>query len=59
VIILKEINHVFDFNGAEIIIKAMSDYCEDVRAGGFPGEEHCYRMIEGEEAKFLKLMEDR
>lgn len=46
-------------NVAEVIIKAMSDYCEDVRAGKFPGEEHCYRMIEGEESKFLKLMQDR
>jgi 3-methyl-2-oxobutanoate hydroxymethyltransferase len=46
-------------NVAEIITKAMSDYCEDVRAGKFPGEEHCYRMIEGEESKFLKLMQDR
>ena len=46
-------------NVAEVIIKAMSDYCEDVRAGTFPGNEHCYRMIEGEESKFLKLMQDR
>ena len=46
-------------NVAEVIIKAMSDYCEDVHAGKFPGEEHCYRMIEGEEAKFLKLVQDR
>ena len=46
-------------NVAEVIIKAMADYCEDVRAGKFPGKEHCYRMIEGEESKFLKLMQDR
>jgi 3-methyl-2-oxobutanoate hydroxymethyltransferase len=44
---------------AEIIIKGMSEYCEEVRTGKFPGEEHCYRMIEGEESKFLKLMQDR
>ena len=43
-------------NVAEIIIKAMSEYCEEVRAGSFPGDEHCYRMLEGEEPKFLKLM---
>ncbi len=43
-------------NVAEVITKAMSEYCDDVRAGKFPGDEHCYRMIEGEEAKFLKLM---
>ena len=46
-------------NVAEVITKAMTDYCEDVRAGKFPGKELCYRMIEGEEAKFLKLMQDR
>ena len=46
-------------NVAEVIIKAMSEYCEDVRAGKFPGDGHCYRMIEGEESKFLKLMQDR
>jgi len=43
-------------NVADVITKAMRDYCEDVRNGTFPGEEHCYRMIGGEEAKFLKLM---
>jgi ketopantoate hydroxymethyltransferase len=47
------------FNVAEVIIKAMSDYCEDVRTGRFPEKEHCYGMMEGEEAKFLKLMENR
>jgi 3-methyl-2-oxobutanoate hydroxymethyltransferase len=46
-------------NVAEVITKAMSEYCEDVRTGKFPGDEHCYRMIEGEESKFLKLMQDR
>jgi len=43
-------------NVAEVVTKAMRDYCEEVRNGTFPGDEHCYRMIEGEEAKFLKLM---
>jgi 3-methyl-2-oxobutanoate hydroxymethyltransferase len=46
-------------NVAEIIVKGMTEYCEEVRTGKFPGEEHCYRMVEGEEAKFLKLMQDR
>ena len=45
-------------NVADIIIKAMSEYCEEVRLGKFPGDEHCYRMIEGEESKFLRLMQD-
>lgn len=43
-------------NVAEVVTKAMRDYCEEVRNGTFPGDEHCYRMIEGEEAKFLGLM---
>jgi hypothetical protein len=28
-----------------------------VRAGKFPSDEHCYRMVEGEEQKFLKVMQ--
>jgi 3-methyl-2-oxobutanoate hydroxymethyltransferase len=39
-------------NVAELVTNAMKEYCEDVRTGGFPAEEHCYRMLEGEEAKF-------
>jgi 3-methyl-2-oxobutanoate hydroxymethyltransferase len=46
-------------NVAEVVVKGMMEYCEEVRTGKFPGEEHCYRMVEGEEAKFLKLMQDR
>jgi 3-methyl-2-oxobutanoate hydroxymethyltransferase len=43
-------------NVAEVVTKAMRDYCQEVRDGTFPGDEHCYRMIEGEEAKFLSIM---
>jgi 3-methyl-2-oxobutanoate hydroxymethyltransferase len=45
-------------NVAEVIIKAMSEYCEEVRSGDFPGNEHCYHMIEGEESKFLEIMSE-
>jgi 3-methyl-2-oxobutanoate hydroxymethyltransferase len=38
---------------AESVIDAMRQYCADVREGRFPADEHCYRMIEGEEEKFL------
>jgi 3-methyl-2-oxobutanoate hydroxymethyltransferase len=41
-------------NVAEIITKAMSEYAQEVRAGKFPGDEHCYKMITGEESKFLE-----
>jgi 3-methyl-2-oxobutanoate hydroxymethyltransferase len=43
-------------NVAEVITDAMKHYCEDVRGGDFPGEEHCYRMIEGEYNKFMDSM---
>jgi ketopantoate hydroxymethyltransferase len=35
---------------------AMKGYCEEVRKGTFPSDEHCYRMIDGEEKNFLELM---
>lgn len=41
---------------AEIITGAIRDYCKEVRSGQFPTHDHCYRMIEGEEEKFLALM---
>jgi 3-methyl-2-oxobutanoate hydroxymethyltransferase len=43
-------------NVAEVVTQAMKAYCADVRAGTFPGEEHCYRMTEGEHEKFLAVM---
>jgi len=43
-------------NVAEVITDAMKAYCEDIRTGQFPQEKHCYRMIQGEEEKFVKLM---
>jgi len=43
-------------NVAEVITNAMKAYCEDIRTGRFPQEKHCYRMIQGEEEKFVKLM---
>ena len=43
-------------NVAGMVTEAMKAYCDDVRAGRFPGEEHCYPMIKGEHGKFLDLM---
>ena len=43
-------------NVAEVIIQAFRDYVREVKEGAFPTEEHCYRMVEGEEEKFLELM---
>ncbi len=41
---------------ATIITKAMKDYCEDVRQGRFPEEEHCYHMKKGQKEKFMAQM---
>lgn len=42
---------------AQVITDAMRAYCEDVRQGSFPDDnKYCYKMIEGEEPKFLELM---
>ncbi|MCK9362938.1 MAG: 3-methyl-2-oxobutanoate hydroxymethyltransferase [Syntrophales bacterium] len=38
-------------NVAEEYRKVFAAYSEDVRKGAFPGEEHVYRMAEGEAAK--------
>ncbi|MFZ5584673.1 MAG: 3-methyl-2-oxobutanoate hydroxymethyltransferase [Thermodesulfobacteriota bacterium] len=43
---------------AGLVTQAMRAYCADVRGGQFPGEDHCYRMVEGEEAKFLAMVEE-
>ncbi len=43
-------------NVAEIVTKAMKDYCDDVRSGRFPADEHCYHMLDGEYDKFLEMV---
>jgi 3-methyl-2-oxobutanoate hydroxymethyltransferase len=43
-------------NVAEMVTNAMKEYAAEVRDGQFPGDEHCYKMIAGEEEKFLKLI---
>lgn len=42
---------------AEVITRAMIEYRDDVRAGRFPLDGHCYHMLEGEEEKFAELIE--
>jgi len=41
---------------ASIITNAMKEYCNDVRQGKFPEDEHCYHMKDNEKEKFLSLM---
>ncbi len=43
-------------NVAEMVTAAMKEYAAEVRAGRFPADEHCYKMIAGEEEKFLKII---
>ena len=43
-------------NVAEVVIEGMKAYCKDVREGVFPNDDYCYKMIAGEEEKFLKEM---
>ena len=44
-------------NVAEVVTEAMKNYVNDVKAGAFPADEHCYHMLEGEEEGFAKLIE--
>jgi 3-methyl-2-oxobutanoate hydroxymethyltransferase len=44
---------------AGVVIKAMREYCDEVKHDKFPTDDHVYRMIEGEEAKFVKLMSEK
>jgi len=43
-------------NVAEMVTKAMRDFCADVKEGRFPEDIHCYGMIDDEKEKFLKSM---
>jgi 3-methyl-2-oxobutanoate hydroxymethyltransferase len=45
-------------NVAEVITNAMKEYCDEVRNHKFPNDDYCYKMVKGEEEKFLKMMED-
>ncbi|MGZ3595287.1 MAG: 3-methyl-2-oxobutanoate hydroxymethyltransferase, partial [Syntrophales bacterium] len=43
-------------NLADEIVKAMTDYVNDVRGSKFPEEEHTYAMVEGEKEKLDQLV---
>jgi len=46
-------------NVAEVITNAMKEYVKDVKELKFPADDHTYKMVAGEEEKFLKLMGDK
>jgi len=43
-------------NVAAMVTDAMKAYASEVREGRFPSDQHCYKMIAGEEEKFLNLI---
>lgn len=45
-------------NVADTITQAMKTYCEEIRTGKFPSDDHCYGMIKGEADKFFNLMNE-
>lgn len=45
-------------NIAEIAVKAIREFINDVRTGKFPEEKHCYRMVKGEIGKLEGMLKD-
>jgi 3-methyl-2-oxobutanoate hydroxymethyltransferase len=44
-------------NVAQVVTEAMAQYVKEVKDVSFPDEDkYCYHMVEGEEAKFMELM---
>ena len=43
---------------AAVSTAALTEYVTDVRGAAFPEEEHCYRMLDGEAAKFAAYTEE-
>jgi 3-methyl-2-oxobutanoate hydroxymethyltransferase len=41
---------------ADVITKAMKKYAEEVKAGAFPVDKHCYHMLKGEEENFKEMI---
>lgn len=45
-------------NMKDDIVKSFSAFVQDVQTGAYPGPEHSYHMIEGEEEKLMKILRD-
>ena len=43
-------------NVAQTVTDAMKQYADDVRAGRFPEDQHCYHMLDGEFEKFEEMV---
>jgi 3-methyl-2-oxobutanoate hydroxymethyltransferase len=44
-------------NLADVTVKAMVDYVNDVKGMKFPEDEHSYTMVEGEKEKLDQLVQ--
>ncbi|MGB9792671.1 MAG: 3-methyl-2-oxobutanoate hydroxymethyltransferase, partial [Thermacetogeniaceae bacterium] len=44
-------------NVSEVILKAISDFVNEVKTGAFPTEEHVYKMKPGELEKFREILD--
>jgi 3-methyl-2-oxobutanoate hydroxymethyltransferase len=45
-------------NFRDDIVKAFQMFVHDVQTGAYPGEEHSYHMIVGEEEKLIRRLSD-
>ena len=43
---------------AAVSTAALGEYVADVRGGAFPEEQHCYRMLEGEQERFAAWVDE-
>jgi len=43
-------------NVGDEIVKAISEYVGEIKSGGFPGAEHCYKMKEGEVERLEQML---
>jgi 3-methyl-2-oxobutanoate hydroxymethyltransferase len=43
-------------NVAEVVTNAITEYIDEVRAGAFPEDKHCYHMLDGEAEKFEEVI---
>jgi len=45
-------------NVAEVEINAFKQYIQEVKAGIFPADEHCYHILKGKEEEFYEMLKE-